>query len=233
MLPADEPLLEARGRRTCPSAQAPLRPGRGPAAAAAGGDVRILEFVPAGERGSVMRLAVGDEPVVVRLPLAGEHNARNAAAALAVVLALGVPAARRRRRPWSGWRCPPHRSRLVPPGGRHVLDDCYNANPASMAAALATVLAAAAGGGAAPSRCWATCWSSGEEADAAPPRAGARRWWQLRLCRPGGAGRRWRRRWPRARRQAGLPADRVLVTQEPPAAAEAIAGWSREGDWVW
>ena len=52
--------------------------------------MRVLEYVPAGARGSVLRLAVGDEPVVVRLPLAGEHNARNAAAALAVVLALGL-----------------------------------------------------------------------------------------------------------------------------------------------
>jgi UDP-N-acetylmuramyl pentapeptide synthase len=32
-----------------------------------------------------------------------------------------------------------HRGQLLLIGGRHVLDDCYNANPASMAAALRTL----------------------------------------------------------------------------------------------
>ena len=50
---------------------------------------------------------------MVRLPLAGEHNARNAAAALAVVLALGLPA-----RPAAAAMervvLPAHRSRFLP-----------------------------------------------------------------------------------------------------------------------
>ena len=40
-----------------------------------------------------------------------------------------------------------HRSRIVAgPGGITILDDCYNASPASMEAALATLVALAAGG---------------------------------------------------------------------------------------
>ena len=75
----------------------------------------------------------------VRLGFVGEHNAMNAAAAAAVARALsysfeeisrGLAAAR----PYA------HRSRLLPsPLGVTVLDDCYNASPASMEAALATL----------------------------------------------------------------------------------------------
>ena len=42
---------------------------------------------------------------------------------------------------------PPHRSAMVAAGGRTILDDCYNANPASMSAAIATVVAAVGGAG--------------------------------------------------------------------------------------
>jgi UDP-N-acetylmuramoyl-tripeptide--D-alanyl-D-alanine ligase len=77
--------------------------------------------------------------VDVRLGFVGEHNAMNAAAAAAVARALsftfeeisrGLAAAR----PYS------HRSRVVGgAGGITILDDCYNASPASMEAALATL----------------------------------------------------------------------------------------------
>ena len=77
--------------------------------------------------------------VAVRLGFVGEHNAMNAAAAAATAFALsfsfeevsrGLSAAR----PYS------HRSRVVAgAGGITILDDCYNASPASMEAALATL----------------------------------------------------------------------------------------------
>ena len=79
-----------------------------------------------------MTSAVG---VAAHVPLLGRHNASNAAAAACVALALDVgegsildglaevaPAK--------------HRLQLVQLGGRTILDDCYNAAPASMRAAL-------------------------------------------------------------------------------------------------
>ncbi len=77
--------------------------------------------------------------VTVRLGFVGEHNAMNAAAAAAVALSLSYSFEEILRglslaRPYS------HRSRLVAgAGGITILDDCYNASPASMEAALATL----------------------------------------------------------------------------------------------
>jgi UDP-N-acetylmuramoyl-tripeptide--D-alanyl-D-alanine ligase len=77
--------------------------------------------------------------VTVRLAFVGEHNAMNAAAAAAVARALSFSFEEISRglaatQPYS------HRSRLVPgAGGITILDDCYNASPASMEAALATL----------------------------------------------------------------------------------------------
>jgi UDP-N-acetylmuramoyl-tripeptide--D-alanyl-D-alanine ligase len=75
----------------------------------------------------------------IRLKFVGEHNAMNAAAAAALARALsfsfeeisnGLAVAR----PFT------HRSRLVAgAAGVTILDDCYNASPASMEAALATL----------------------------------------------------------------------------------------------
>ncbi|MCM3878091.1 MAG: UDP-N-acetylmuramoyl-tripeptide--D-alanyl-D-alanine ligase [Thermoanaerobaculia bacterium] len=85
--------------------------------------------------------------VTVRLGFVGEHNAMNAAAAAAVALSLtcsfdeisrGLAAAK----PDS------HRSSVVrAPSGLTILDDCYNASPASMEAALATLKTLTAGQG--------------------------------------------------------------------------------------
>ena len=98
-----------------------------------------MEFIPAGVAGSLVRLSVGYQPIVLRLPLAGEHNARNAAAALAVAQALGVPLLPAAAA-LQGATLPPHRSHVLSLGGRTVLDDCYNANPTSMIRRLATRL---------------------------------------------------------------------------------------------
>ena len=107
--------------------------------------MRVLEFIPAGATGAVVRFAVRGTPVVARLPLGGAHNARNAAAALAVALAAGVPAVDAARG-LESVALPPHRSAARAAGGRTILDDCYNANPPSMRAALSALAAAAAGG---------------------------------------------------------------------------------------
>ena len=75
----------------------------------------------------------------IRLGFVGEHNAMNAAAAAAVARALSF-SFEEISRGLSSARPYAHRSRLVAgAGGITILDDCYNASPASMEAALATL----------------------------------------------------------------------------------------------
>jgi len=110
------------------------------------GDVVAMD-VRQGEDGLRFTLGIGNREVPVHVPgLVGEHNATNAAAAAACCVALGctdrevqvglasvVPVGRRLRL-----------ERLA--SGVRLVDDCYNANPDSMAAALRTAVALAGGG---------------------------------------------------------------------------------------
>ena len=202
-------------------------------------DVLILETVPAGVAGQVVRLAVRGQPVVARLPLAGLHNARNAAAALAVTAALGLPAPAAASA-LAETRLPPHRSFPREAGGRIILDDCYNANPASMRAALGSVVTASA----APSSAGATSPGGGGarafavlgdmlelgpdsiEQHRAVGRDAGQRLAGLAVVGTLGA------EIARGAREAGLPADRVVTTSEPATAAAAVAAWTRPGDWI-
>jgi UDP-N-acetylmuramoyl-tripeptide--D-alanyl-D-alanine ligase len=189
-------------------------------------DVRILEVVAAGAAGSVVRLAVGDQPVVVRLPLAGEHNARNAAAALAVAAALNVPllaAAGGLERA----ALPPHRSRIVSAGGRTVLDDCYNANPASMSAALATVMASV-GSSARAFAVLGDMLELGPEAEVLH-RALGREAAFAGLSGLAAVGE-FAAEIAAGAREAGL--SRSMITRDPEAAAASVAEWSSSGDWI-
>ncbi len=109
-------------------------------------EVRLVDAKPLGHTGLQLSLEVKGQRHQVKLGFLGEHNALNAAGAFALCLALGytpeecvrgLEAAR------------PHARRLnwvEAPGGIAVLDDCYNANPASMAAALKTLSALAKDG---------------------------------------------------------------------------------------
>jgi UDP-N-acetylmuramoyl-tripeptide--D-alanyl-D-alanine ligase len=115
------------------------------------GDVVALEILSHDADGLRFLLGIGNREVEARVAMPGEHNAANAAAAAAAAIALGCsdreivdgladvrPVGRRMRV-----------ERLA--SGVTLVDDCYNANPASMTAALATLreLAAAGGGRAA------------------------------------------------------------------------------------
>jgi UDP-N-acetylmuramoyl-tripeptide--D-alanyl-D-alanine ligase len=190
--------------------------------------VRILEFIPAGSKGSVIRLSVGSTPLVLRLPLAGEHNARNAAAALAVVSALSLPLL------VAGAALetavlPPHRSHLHAFAGRNVMDDCYNANPDSMLAALRTVAAAAT----APGRAYAIL---GDMLELGPQTADQHRDLGREVARLGFAGLatvgEMAGHLATGAKAGGVAANRVLATTDPEVAAAAIAEWSKPGDWV-
>jgi UDP-N-acetylmuramoyl-tripeptide--D-alanyl-D-alanine ligase len=72
------------------------------------------------------------------IPLMGYHNAENALAALACVWALDAPLAQARER-LATVEAVPLRSQVLKCGGITILNDCYNANPLSMARAMETL----------------------------------------------------------------------------------------------
>ena len=223
VLPAGDPLITAQAA-IIPEARRLTFGGR------SAGDVRVLDVVPAGARGSVVRYAARFTPVVVHLPLAGAHNAHNGAAALAVALAAGVaPLAAAAE--LEKVAQPPHRSAVVPMGGLTILDDCYNANPASMSAALSAVVAAVGGTGG-----WARAFAVlGDMLEIGPDteelhralgrEAGVRLAGVVALGDFAGAV-------VDGARAAGLAPERTLVAASPEAAAATIGGWAESGDWI-
>ncbi len=105
-----------------------------------GCDARWLRsgLVPGG-RGTRIDLEVGGRALAVELAAPGLHLGENVAAAAAVALALGVaedlPAS------LAAWRPVGMRMRVEERDGWTVLNDAYNASPASMRAALETLRA--------------------------------------------------------------------------------------------
>lgn len=190
--------------------------------------VRVLECIPAGDHGSVIRLAADKTPIVLRLPLAGEHNASNAAATLAVVQALALPLAPAARA-LEGAVLPPHRSRVFALAGRNVMDDCYNANPTSMLAALRTVAISAGSS----SHAFAVL---GDMLELGPEAARVHEALGAEVARLGYAGLaaigELAARLASGARAAGMAQDRVLASLDPELAAHAVAEWSKPGDWV-
>jgi UDP-N-acetylmuramoyl-tripeptide--D-alanyl-D-alanine ligase len=105
----------------------------------AGVDVQWVSTEPLGRNGQSLNLMCAGVQHRVRLQLMGTHNAMNAVGAFALAWAVGytpqecvqgletAPAPARRIQVLDGAR------------GVTVIDDCYNANPSSMAAALAVL----------------------------------------------------------------------------------------------
>jgi UDP-N-acetylmuramoyl-tripeptide--D-alanyl-D-alanine ligase len=100
-----------------------------------GGDVALTYF---SARNGTSRLKVEafGRPLTLEFSFSGRHNARNALAALAAYDALGLPLGKAgrgaRQVQLSRWR-----GEEVPlPGDGVLINDCYNANPLSMTAAL-------------------------------------------------------------------------------------------------
>ncbi|MGE0867828.1 MAG: UDP-N-acetylmuramoyl-L-alanyl-D-glutamate--2,6-diaminopimelate ligase [Kofleriaceae bacterium] len=100
-------------------------------------DVRLLEYTPL-DAGGRLTLDVFGQRHDLELALVGRHAAIDACAAIAAAHAAGASieqalAGVHRARP------PAMRGELVDVAGRKVIVDCYNANPASMIAALRSV----------------------------------------------------------------------------------------------
>ncbi len=108
-----------------------------------GADVQLVGYRPLGAAGSEieLRIDVGDgaaRSVTAHLALVGRHVAVDAACAVAAAIAVGV-APEVAAAGLASARPPPMRGELADAAGRHLYIDCYNANPASTAAALATL----------------------------------------------------------------------------------------------
>jgi UDP-N-acetylmuramoyl-tripeptide--D-alanyl-D-alanine ligase len=124
---------------------------------------------------------------------------------------------------------PPHRSAPVAAGGRTILDDCYNANPASMNAALGA-LAVAAGEG----RRFAILGDMlelGAGAEAAHRELGRAAGGQAGLAGLAAVGQ-FAPLVVSEARAAGMTAERAVVATSPEAAAAVLASWTRAGDWI-
>jgi UDP-N-acetylmuramoyl-tripeptide--D-alanyl-D-alanine ligase len=220
VFPADDPLIVAQAE--------PVARERRLTFGDRSGDVRVLDFVPAGAAGSVVRYAVQGIPVVVRLPLGGAHNARNGAAALAAAAAAGVSPVDAARG-LETVTLPPHRSAPVAAGGRTILDDCYNANPASMTAALGALVAASGGGH--RFAILGDMLELGPGAEAAHRELGRAAGGPAGLAGLAAVGQ-FAPLVVREARAAGLTAERAVVASSPEAAAAVLASWTSAGDWI-
>ncbi len=103
-----------------------------------GGDVELVERREDGQV-TIIDHAAGEERIVLRPSFAQSHNLRNLLAAVAAARALGVTPAGRLEVRVLGAARRTHRAG----GGIVLINDCYNANPMSMRAALDDLAASA------------------------------------------------------------------------------------------
>jgi UDP-N-acetylmuramoyl-tripeptide--D-alanyl-D-alanine ligase len=101
-------------------------------------EIRATDIKSRGIHGQSFILQIGEENIDVTLAAFGRHNIYNALAAAAAAHALGIPAdmignGLELFRPYD------KRFNMEKIGGIMLIDDSYNANPASMDAALATL----------------------------------------------------------------------------------------------
>ena len=100
-------------------------------------DVRAMDVKSDGRNGSIFRLLFPGKVrhTIVRIHVQGTHNISNALAAAAVGAVLGLPGAVIAQG-LSRFRPAAMRSQVFVSHGVTVINDCYNANPASMKAAI-------------------------------------------------------------------------------------------------
>jgi UDP-N-acetylmuramoyl-tripeptide--D-alanyl-D-alanine ligase len=117
VVPADEPLLEPYRRRDMNTVTF-----------GAGGNVELVERRTDGE----VVVAAGTERLSMRPSFTQPHNLSNLLAAVAAALALGITPEGSMEVRFSALRG----ERIALPGGIVLVNDCYNANPMSMRAAI-------------------------------------------------------------------------------------------------
>ena len=131
VLPADSPFLPMlRGKAPCRSVTFGLAPDADYGVANVRTDDPYFLYFDLHYDGKVQRR--------IPLPMIGAHNAINAAAALAVAHQLGIEIADAQRYLESA-QLPGARMRVIQTESLTIIDDCYNAGPDSMRAALETL----------------------------------------------------------------------------------------------
>ncbi|MCA2981372.1 MAG: UDP-N-acetylmuramoyl-tripeptide--D-alanyl-D-alanine ligase [Myxococcaceae bacterium] len=111
-----------------------------------GAEVRLLAVRAQGRDGLSLSIGARGATYEVALRLVGDHNALNATGAFAMGLALGYGPDECVRGLESAQAHARRLQLLDARGGVTVVDDCYNANPASMEAALETLTALSSAG---------------------------------------------------------------------------------------
>ena len=101
----------------------------------AAADLRAVDVASAGLEGMTFTLIVPGGSARVATPALGRHGVHNGLAAAAVGVAAGLDLERIVAGLARGWQAP-HRDQLVRAGPITILDDSYNASPASMLAAM-------------------------------------------------------------------------------------------------
>lgn len=191
-------------------------------------EVQILEAESLGSAGCRVRLVLRGEEVGFRLPLVGTYNARNAAAAAAAAMVLGL-------RPLEiaeAMEATPagltHRSSLLQVGGWHVLDDCYNANPVAMRVALDTLRQLA--GNSQAVAVLGEMLELGPESPRFHREVGehAAHLDLAALVTVGAPAAEI----ARGARGAGMAPERIVEVAGAPEAVEAVAGTATEGAWI-
>ncbi len=190
-------------------------------------DVRLLEVgEQEGERRRI-RLSVGGREIRTELHAPGRHNLSNALAAAALSWSLGAPVdavaeGLARFRPLQG------RFRIRRFEAFTMVDDSYNANPASMESAMETLVAMS--GEADRILVLGDMLELGEASERAHLDLGRAigRVMPTLLCVTG----RWADRVIEGARQEGVPAERIVGFEEPGAAVEAVTARLRGGEWI-
>ncbi len=102
--------------------------------------VRVTRITGLGAKGTRFTLHIGDWKKRITQAVPGTHNVHNAAAAAAICTAAGVDAESIVKGLTLHQNVDKRMEFMNLPGGLRVLNDSYNANPSSMAAALTTVV---------------------------------------------------------------------------------------------
>lgn len=103
-------------------------------------DVGVRDIV-SNREGSAFTLQLPDQQAAVQLPLPGRHNIMNALAAAAMAHAAGVPVATIAAGLAAAAPVAGRQQSSLLAGGVELIDDSYNANPGSVAAAIDTLAA--------------------------------------------------------------------------------------------
>ena len=103
-------------------------------------ELRAISRQSRGLAGQTVQVAYAGKSWPLTLAVPGEHQVMNALAAVAVALALGLPG-EEAGAALADFKAIQRRSQVqVLPSGVYLLNDCYNANPGSMATALETLM---------------------------------------------------------------------------------------------